>query len=60
MYSDNPYNDYNAHEAEQERLLEECPVCEICGEYIQDSFYYNVDGTIMCESCMNEEYRVVV
>lgn len=44
-------------ELEEDRYLEGLPTCEICGEKIQDEYYYDINNTIMCESCMNELHR---
>jgi formylmethanofuran dehydrogenase subunit E len=52
------YTDLHAeYEAEQERRLEKYPKCDCCGESITDDYFYNIDGTFICESCMRDEYR---
>lgn len=51
------YDLWEAHEAEQEKLLEKLPECEICGELIQDDFYYEINDAIICESCLNDHHR---
>ena len=33
------------------------PVCDFCGRRISDPYYYEVMGDVICEDCMNEEYR---
>ena len=50
------YSLWEAHEAEQEKLLERLPVCRYCGEPIQDDHYFYIEGVIYCEDCMNEKY----
>ena len=45
------------HEMEQEDALEKCPVCDCCGEYIQDDWFYKIEGEILCLDCLNENYR---
>ena len=51
------YSLWEAHEAEQEKLLERLPKCRYCGEPIQDDHYFYIDGVIYCEDCLNEKYR---
>lgn len=51
------YSQWEAHEAELERMLEKRPVCRRCGEHIQDEHYYYIDGVIYCEDCMNDKFR---
>ncbi len=54
---------YLEHEAEQERRyqrwLKSRPICDCCGERITDDYYYDINGTIYCEDCLNEEFRFV-
>ena len=51
------YNDlYAMHEAEQERRLAMYPVCDCCKEHITDDTYYEIDGKIYCEDCLNDEF----
>ena len=52
-----PYDDFLAHEAMAEKWLERLPVCDICGEPIQDEYYYIVGGDRICEHCMESEFR---
>lgn len=52
------YNDlYAQYEADREEKLRKFPKCDICGEYITDEYFYNIDGTYMHEECLNSEYR---
>ena len=51
------YNLWENHETEQEQALEAYPRCDCCGEPITDEHFYNIDGTFLCEACLNEEYR---
>lgn len=54
-FSNDPLRDYQRHEARQEEALRECPVCEDCGEPIQE-YGYKFDGYWICEDCI-ESYR---
>lgn len=51
------YDLWEAHEAEQEKLLELLPECEICGVTIQEDYYFEINDAIICENCMVEQYR---
>ena len=43
--------DYARREREQEEWLKSRPVCDECGEPIQDEGYYKFEGDIYCEEC---------
>ena len=53
-----PIDDFNAHDAEQEALLEKLPVCDNrrCRKKITDDMYFEVEGDILCEQCMRDRY----
>lgn len=42
------------YEAEQERRLRKHPRCERCKERIVDEEFYNIDGTFICEECLDD------
>ena len=58
MLPDN-YDLFVRHEAEQEKKLAELPVCEICGEPIQQekAVYYNDQW--ICEECEAEFWESI-
>ncbi len=51
------YDLWEAHEREQEEALEKLPECDYCGEYIQDDYYFDINGDIVCEECLKKEFR---
>lgn len=51
------YDLWLAHEAESEEELENCPLCDCCGERIQDEHYYDINGEYYCEECLIENFR---
>ena len=51
------YQLWEQHEHELEKELEKCPMCDCCGEYIQDDYFYNIGGDILCLDCLNDNYR---
>ena len=56
--------DLNRHEREVEAWLRSRPVCDSCGEPIQDEYMYEINGDKLCEECWNEyvkdEIRTVI
>ena len=57
IYTDNPVADFARYDAEQSRKLSELPVCCLCGEPIQDEYYYEIGVDILCEKCLNDMHR---
>ena len=56
-WTDNPVADYHRYCDEQERQMEKLPKCHCCGERVTDETYYDIDGEILCEECLNNKYR---
>ena len=59
MWTDDPIRDFERHDAEQEEWLERLPVCDDCGEHIQDEHYYDINGFKICPDCLKEYEREV-
>lgn len=57
--TDDPLMDFDRHQREQERLAAQLPECDYCGKPVDD-YYYNINGEIICEDCLNENFRVTV
>lgn len=53
IFTDDPIKDFNAHEAMQKAIQASLPSCDICGEPITDDYYYDLNGEIYCERCMD-------
>ena len=51
------YSMWETHDREQEEALEKFPECDYCGEMIQDDYYFDINGDIVCESCLKQEFR---
>lgn len=56
-YTDDPPGDWDAYCREQDRLAESLPICEECGQRIEDEFLYDFDGYIVCEECLERNHR---
>lgn len=54
------YDFFRMHEDEQDKWLEQRPVCVCCGDHIQDDYCYDVGGEIYCEDYMVSCFRKVV
>lgn len=51
------YDMFLAHERKAEAALEELPVCEDCGKPIQDDYLFVIEDKLVCEKCLNKNYR---
>ena len=62
-WTDDPVADFHDWDGEQAEALAKCPVCCECGDegYIQDDYYYLIEGKIYCEEhfeeYVNENFR---
>lgn len=55
--TDDPVADQMRYDAEQQKELEKCPKCSICCEYIQDDYLYEINDELICEECINDNFR---
>jgi hypothetical protein len=59
-YSDDPVADFDRYDMEMERRRARLPQCEdkkCRHRTIDDDFYYDIEGEILCEECMKRRYR---
>lgn len=58
-YTDDPLHDFALYDREQQRRLQQLPVCQNCLEPIQDDFFFeDINGMdIVCETCLMEHRR---
>ena len=52
-----PWEQHDRYSNEQERKLEQMPICEYCGFHIQDDYLWDIDGTLCHEKCAEELFR---
>lgn len=57
MYVPDALDLFTRHDAEQEAALAKLPVCDICGEHIQEEHCFQINDEIICEHCMVEYFR---
>lgn len=55
--TDDPLADFERHDREQAAYLESLPVCERCGEPIQDEHLYLINYEFVCQKCLDREFR---
>lgn len=56
-YTDDPVRDWDSYCECQDALHDMLPMCDECGERVEDEYYYDIGGTIICEECLNHNYR---
>ena len=54
-YVPDNYDMFLAHEQKEEDRIARLPVCEWCGEPIQDEQFYHLDGEYICKACMDDK-----
>lgn len=55
--TDDPLMDFEHHDWEQAKQLAKLPECDYCNDPIQDDFYYEINGEIICEHCLDHFFR---
>lgn len=60
MFSDDPLLDFDRHDRQQAEELAKLPICDCCGEPIQDDFCYEINGEYICEDCLDMHFRKAV
>lgn len=56
FYTDDPVKDYDRYSEEQDKQLQKLPKCSYCDEHIQDDYLCDIDGTIYCLECFDENF----
>lgn len=54
--SDDPLKDFQRYDALMAAREAQLPVCEKCGEPVDDDIYFEIDNEILCEKCMHDLY----
>ena len=53
IWTPNPVADAERFAAEQDKRLERLPICDDCGNPIQDGRYYRINDTAICCNCID-------
>lgn len=59
MRTDDPIRDSMARDAEYELWLSDRPICQCCGEHIQDESAVYLDGKWYCDKCLKDNRRYI-
>lgn len=54
MYTDDPERDFLWYSSKQEAWLQKRPVCDCCGEHIQDEKALHIEGKWICNACIED------
>lgn len=57
FYSDDPVRDAERYYEGQDRSLERLPLCDYCGEHIQDEHFYLINGESYCKECLDNYFK---
>ncbi len=57
FYTDDPAADYARYSEEQDKQLQKLPKCSYCDEHIQDEHLYEINDEVVCEKCLNDNFR---
>ena len=58
--TDDPIEDFLRHDAELQRELDKLPKCDYCNKPITGDFLFDINGDILCEGCLNDNFRKAV
>ena len=56
FYSDDPVRDFGRYDAEMARREARLPVCDKCRKRINADQFFEIEGEILCEKCLHDEY----
>lgn len=51
------YDLWESHEREQAKRLQKLPVCEVCGNPIQDEHLFLINDEFVCTECLIRDFR---
>ena len=60
FYTNDPIADFQAYDREQAEWLASRPMCDLCGERIQDDHYYMLPNKNVCPNCLDRFYRTEI
>lgn len=53
------YDKWSEYNQQKEEELKKRPVCDCCGDHIQEEYCYVINDDYICESCMEENRKSV-
>lgn len=45
------------HDSMHQKQLDKLPVCSYCDEPVQEDYYFEINGEVICETCMNRFFK---
>ena len=54
------YEQWKRHDAAQQKKLDELPLCECCEEPIQDEYGYRIGNELICQECLELNYKEAI
>lgn len=60
IWTGDPIRDFERHDSEQREWLEKLPKCDLCGEPIQDDYFWEFAGDKYCEECAQKMFRHIM
>lgn len=54
--SGDPLDDYDRYDRMMAAKEARLPICDKCHQRINEDRYFYIDGEILCEDCMHDEY----
>jgi formylmethanofuran dehydrogenase subunit E len=54
------YDLFDIYDRQQERWLASLPKCDLCNEPIQDEYGYMINGNLICEECLIQNFRFFI
>ena len=58
MFSSDPIVDAMRHDMEIEHEQEKLPVCDACGQTIDDDRFWRINGETLCDDCAHDMYTI--
>lgn len=59
MFTSDAHRDFLMHDHMTVQRMKRFPICDICGEPIQDESYHVLFDNNVCDRCLNDNIRFV-
>ena len=57
LRTDDPVKDAETYEWEKNHMNRDIPECEECGYRVDEDYYYEFDGKVICPDCMKQHRK---
>lgn len=55
--TDNPIADFARYDTEAYEWQQRRPKCYVCGEPIQEDYFYDINGFMICQECLDTYHK---